>query len=246
VPTLSLFTSRFTEIIHRTEDVISLRIEKPAHFQYKAGQFMFITIRSSYGQQRKHLTISSSPTEPYLEITKRLTGSEFCEGLLEKKSGDWVQLEGPFGSFVADACHHKIGMVCGGIGITPMRSMIRFFADESYGNDVILLYSNKTSDGLVFKDELDSLTKKEGFKFEAYYTLTRPREGWSGEKGRIDGAMLKRVVPDYMSRLFYTSGPPAMVDAMVKLLKDLGVSEEDIRVEYFQGYTQHPEVNIGI
>lgn len=234
----------FTGMIKRTDDVMSFRIKKPENFQYEAGQFMFIKFRSSFGEKRKHLTISSSPTEPFLEVTKRLTGSDFCKALLEKKPDDKVLLEGPYGDFVAETDINRIGMICGGIGITPLRSMIRFYADKKYSNNIILIYSNKTRDGIVFKNELDALMKKEAFNFKALYTLTEPEEDWSGERGRVEEKMVKRLVPDFMSRVFYTSGPPAMVDAMHDLLRNIGVDEDSIRLEHFPGYSAHPEINV--
>lgn len=205
---------------------------------------MFIKFESSFGEKRKHLTISSSPTEPFMEVTKRVTGSEFSRGILEKKVGDWVQLEGPYGKFVADVDAPKIAMICGGIGITPLRSMIRFYADKGASNNIVLIYSNKTVDGIVFKDELDYLRKMDELNFKVYYTLTEPEEDWTGEHGRINKDMVSRLVPEFMTRLFYISGPPAMVDAIHDLLKELNIEDENIRLEHFPGYRSHPEINV--
>jgi ferredoxin-NADP reductase len=236
------YQSKFTKIIRHTESVVSLRIEKPPDFEYAAGQFMYITFNSSLGVKRKHLTISSSPSEPFLEVTKMLTGSDFCKGLLEKKPGDRLKMEGPYGDFIIDVDYSIIGMICGGIGITPLRSMLKFCADRSSNYDIILIYSNKTVDGIAFKVELDSLMGKEDFNLKVYYTLTQPQISWEGESGRISKEMIKKLIPDSRSRIFYVSGPPQMVDDICDMLIDLRVSDIDIKVEYFAGYNQYPNI----
>ena len=239
-----IYDSYVIDKIRRTEEVLSLRFKKPSGFTYEAGQFMYITYKTSQGDKRKHLTISSSPTEPFLEITKRLTGSDFSNGLLETENGDWIRLEGPYGDFVAEPNIKKIAMLCGGIGITPLRSMIKFYADKGLNNDTILIYSNEKSDSIAFKDELDEIVEIDEFNFSVHYTITQHDETWTGEKGRINDAMLIKLIPDYKDRTFFTSGPPGMVDAMRKLLNQIGVGKEYINFEYFPGYMLHPEINL--
>lgn len=237
------YDSHLTSVIRRSNHCLSLRINKPANFQYKAGQYTYVSFKSSLGTKRKHLTISSSPTEPFLEVTKRLTMSDFSKGLFEQKKGDWVRLEGPYGDFVANPDYQKIAMICGGIGITPLRSIVKFFADMEYGNDIVLIYSSKTKDDFVFKQELDALMKKEGLCFKVFYSITQPDDGWMEHVGRIDEIMIKGLVPDFLSRVFYTSGPPAMVDAVLNLLKSLYINGKNIITEYFPGYSSHHEIN---
>ncbi len=243
MPPSNIYESNVIESIRHTENVLSLKFEKPTGFQYEAGQFMFITYESPQGKRRKHITISSSPTESFLEITKRLTGSYFSNGLLEKEQGDWVLLEGPYGKFTAETSIKKIGMLCGGIGITPLRSMIRFYADKGLNNDIRLIYSNRTKGSIIFKSEFDTLEKKEKFNFKIFHTLTQSEKEWNGETGRINEDMVKKLIPDYLNRRFYTSGPPAMVDAMRELLKKINVKDENINFEYFPGYISHPEID---
>lgn len=237
------YESHIIELIRRTDTVLSLRFEKPSGFEYKAGQFMFITYKSPQGNRRKHITISSSPTEPFLEISKRLTNSDFSNGLLLKETGDWVRLEGPYGDFVAETGSKKIGMLCGGIGITPLRSMIRFYADKRLEKDIRLIYSNRKKASIAFKSELDSLEKSNIFNLRVFHTLTQPEKDWTGPTGRIDEDMIEKLIPDYLDRVFYTSGPPAMVDAMRDLLKKINVKDKDIHYEYFPGYTSYPEID---
>jgi ferredoxin-NADP reductase len=244
MPPSNIYESHVIELIRRTEEILSLRFEKPSGFQYKAGQFMFVTYDSPHGDRRKHITISSSPTESFLEISKRLTGSEYSKGLLEKEPGDWVRLEGPYGKFTAETSIKKIGMLCGGIGITPLRSMIRFYADKKADKDIRLIYSNTTKASIAFKEEFDALEKDDKFNFKVFHTLTQSDIDWTDETGRINEDMVKKLIPDYMEREFYTSGPPAMVDAMKDILEKINVKDENIKFEYFPGYKIHREIDL--
>lgn len=224
-----------TQQLFRTEDILSVRFTRPEDFNYLPGQYMFLTLNGSSGQVTKHLSISSSPTEEYLEVTKRLTGHDFANALKASRVGDQVMIRGPYGSFTFRGEHDKVCMLAGGIGITPLRSMIRYSTDKELRSSIVLLYSNHREEDIVFKDELDSMSKRNP-NLKVVNTITHPGRDWRGLTGRIDREMLAQVVPDYRERVFFTSGPRKMVDAMVALLDDLGLPEGQIRKEYFSGY----------
>jgi glycine betaine catabolism B len=229
------FETSVVEVIQRTPDIKSIRFERPKEFDYLAGQYMFITLGSGPGQMVKHFTISSSPTEDFLEITKRLTGHEFANALSSLKAGDKVSIDGPYGDFTFQGEYDRIGMLSGGIGITPLRSMIKYSTDKGLGASIILLYSNSHEEDIAFRDELEEI-QKQNSHIKVINTITRPGPGWKGTIGRINVEMVNEFMPDYMERTFYTSGPQRMVDAMVSLLKSLKAPEGQIKQEYFPGY----------
>ncbi len=208
---------------------------RPQGFYYLAGQYIVITLRIGADQMTKHFTLSSSPTEDFLEITKRLTGHEFANALAALEIGDRASIDGPYGDFTFQGEYDKIGMLSGGIGITPLRSMIKYSSDTGLKTDIVLLYSNRIEGDIVFLDELKGLQKSNPF-FKMVNTITRPNPDWKGITGRINIEMVKEHVPAYMERTFYTSGPQKMVDAMVSLLKELRMPETQIKQEYFPGY----------
>jgi ferredoxin-NADP reductase len=230
-----IFETAFSEVIQRTHDVWSFRFDRPDGFSYEAGQFMYVTIETATGRVMKHFTISSSPSEDYLEFTKMLTGSDFSKGLKAVKVQDWVMVNGPYGKFTLDSGQGKIAMLCGGIGITPFRSMIKYWFDYGLDNDIILMYSCSTFDEIVFREELDEMTQRKK-RLRVFYTLTREGNWWDGEVGRLDGEKVKRLVPDHKERLCYICGPKAMVDAMKAVLKNAGISGNRTRTEKFIGY----------
>jgi ferredoxin-NADP reductase len=144
-------------------------------------------------------------------------------------------LKGPFGDFTFNGEHKKIGMLSGGIGITPLRSMIKYSTDKGIGTDIILLYSNRSEDDIAFNDEFERLQKR-NTNIKVVNTVTRPGPSWRGVSGRIDDGMIKKYMPDYIDRIIYTSGPIKMVDSMLILLKELNAPEKQIRKEYFLGF----------
>jgi len=224
-----------TQVLSRTRDVLSVRFARPRDFDYQPGQYMFITLRSKGEQKTKHLTISSSPTEDFLEVTKRLTGHEFSNALGAAKAGDRVMIRGPYGDFTFQGEHDRVCMLSGGIGITPLRSMIRYSTDKGLSARIVLLYSNSHEDEIVFGDDLESMARQNP-NLNVVNTITKPSPAWKGLKGRIDRDMIVREVPDYANHVFFTSGPRKMVDAILALLKDLGLPENQIKQEYFPGY----------
>lgn len=231
------FVATVEEIIQRTPDVRSIRFNRPSEFNYLPGQYMYIGLSVNGKKMEKHFTISSSPTEPdHLELTKRLTGHEFANALAALKKGDKVNIDGPEGDFTFRGEHKKIFPLTGGIGITPIRSMIRYCTDMRLDTDIILLYSNSSEDDIVFRDELDEMQKKNG-KLKAINTITQPKGNWNGLTGRINGEMIRKAVPDFIDRVSYVCGPQKMVDDMVSILrKELKMPGKKVKYEYFPGY----------
>jgi len=229
-----IFETNVIETIQRTPDIKSIRFEKPQGFSHLAGQYVFITL-SDGPEKTKHFTLSSSPTEGFLEITKRLTGHPFANALAGLSPGDKVSIIGPFGDFTFQGEYDKIGMLSGGIGITPLRSMIKYSIDEKLSASIIVLYSNSLESDIAFRDELEDI-QREKPNIKIVETITRPGQDWKGVSGRINAEMVKKFIPDYLDRTFYTSGPQKMVDAMVSLMSELGVPEGQVKQEYFSGY----------
>ena len=230
------FETSVSDIIPRTHNVKSLRFPRPKDFEYKAGQFMFVTIKSGDKEMRKHFTISSSPTEKdHIEFTKKLTGSEFSNALDAFKTGDWAMIDAPYGRFTFEGEYGKIGMLSGGIGITPLRSICRYCTDTQLETRITLIYGNLTENDIVFQKELTKI-QEQNKNLKVIFTVDHPSEDWTGYTGYIDAKMIKAEIPDYMDRIFYTCGPPGMIRAIVKLLEEINLPKEQIKREIFSGY----------
>lgn len=229
------FVAQVIEIVQNTVSSRSIRFSRPQGFDYLPGQYIILKLPGIQGEIRKPLSLSCSPTEDFLQVTKRLTGHEFSNALLSLKKGDSINFSGPYGNFTFSGEHEKIAMLSGGIGITPLRSIIKYCTDRGLPTDIFLFYSNRVEDDIPFKDEFEALMAKNP-KFTIINTLTRPGPSWNGRVGRIDASMIKRTLADYSERVFYTSGPAKMVDSMKLVLEEMKIPENQARTEYFPGY----------
>lgn len=231
------FISIVIELIKRNDDVLSIRFERPKILDYLPGQYMFLTLEKYGKKLRKHFTFSSSPTEEgFIEITKRLTGHEYSNALTELGIGETVSIDAPYGNFTFKGEYDKILILTGGIGIAPIRSIIRYCTDNEISSDIALVYSCRYEDSIPFRDELDEM-QRINLNLNVFYTLTQPTENWTGLAGRISADMIKEEVPDYFERVSYVCGPPGMVDTIMSILKnELKISAPQIRYEHFTGY----------
>jgi ferredoxin-NADP reductase len=150
---------------------------------------------------------------------------DFTDRIRELTPGTPALLEGPLGAFTAAGPHDKYLMVAGGIGITPIRALIESLA--AAGRDIVLLYSVKTANDLVFASELRALTA------HCHFILSRHAENTEHERGRIDLGMLARLVPDVRDREVFICGPQPMMKAVADALSELQVRKSSIHYEQF-------------
>lgn len=230
------FETSVYEIIKRTHDVKSFRFKRPQGFDYDPGQFLFVTILNKGKKITKHFTISSNPTEKeFIEFTKKITDHEFSAALDRLKIGDWAYLDGAYGNFTFKGEYPRVGMITGGIGITPLRSMIKYCTEKGMNCRITLLYGNRNEESIVFKEELDHL-EKVNQNLRVIHTLSRPDEKWKGRRGHINVQMVKEEIPDYKECVFYVCGPPSLVTGSIEILKTLRIQDAMIHSENFPGY----------
>ncbi|MGZ4812223.1 MAG: hypothetical protein ACXVZI_05590, partial [Terriglobales bacterium] len=120
----------------------------------------------------------------------------------------------------------------GGVGITPLYSMCLTLADREDARPVYLFYGRREYQELTFRDELDQLTLRMNLK--VIYVLEHASGGWTGETGFIDSDLLRRYLPKQYKRFqYFICGPLPMMDAMEKLLPQMGIAPEYIHTERF-------------
>jgi len=227
---------KIKEIIPRTYNVKSFRLAAPEGITYKAGQFLCVTLKSET-ECKRYLSISSSPTEKgYIEFTKKITKSDFSRGLESLSPGDSLFIQYPFGKFTLDDSSSKVAFLSGGIGITPIRSISKYVVDTNLGTDMVLVYANRSIKDIVFREDFDQMQRQYS-KLKVAHVLCEPAPNFKCVVGLINAQVIKNEVPDYPQRKFYICGPPAMVEAMKKILTDeLVLPKENIITENFQGY----------
>src|SRR3990170_728803 len=232
------FETAVKEVKPRTNIVTSFRFPRPATLDYKAGQFFFITIKTSEKELSKHFSFSSSPTEKeHIEFTKKFTDSEFSAALKTLKPGDWARIDAPYGKFTFEGENPKICMLAGGIGITPLVSICKYCTDTRLSTKITLLYGCRTESDIAFKKDLETM-QQQNSNLKIVFILNEAGSDWKGATGVIDADMVKREIPEYKETVFYTCGPPAMVEVMEKLVESLGLPKTQLKREYFSGYTQ--------
>ncbi|HEV3008579.1 MAG TPA: FAD-dependent oxidoreductase [Burkholderiales bacterium] len=223
------------------EGTLAFRFEKPAGFNFKAGQAVvleFLDPPPGDGQKRRTFSLVSAPFENALVIATRMRDTAFKRALKALPDGASMRLVGPIGQFtLADAARPAV-FIAGGIGITPFMSMLRQAARDHSPRRLLLLYSNRRPEDAAFLGELQELERQIG-NFRLFATMTDMRNSvrkWDGETGFVNADLIKRCVGELIAPVYYVVGPPAMVVAMQETLRGAGVSEDDIRSEEFYGY----------
>jgi ferredoxin-NADP reductase len=139
------------------------------------------------------------------------------------------------GNFILPAQPEKMVFIAGGIGITPFRSMLQYIIDTGQQVDIVVFYA--VSDPLeVSYQEVLGTAEAHGIRTVRILTAPNPTPGWQGYQGRIDEALITREAPDYKERLFYVSGPDAMVRGTRGLLRRMAIPRRRIKTDHFSGY----------
>lgn len=217
--------------------------EKPEGFEYKAGQSADYTLidpteTDAEGNTRP-FTLASAPYEAEVMSATRLRDTAFKHVLKSLKVGAEVTFDAPYGSFTLHN-NAKVPAVflTGGVGVTPVRSIVLQAAHEKLPHRIVVCLANRTPEDAVFLDDLTAAQRNNpNYTFVA--TMTRMEKSsrpWHGERGYIDKDMLGKYIEDLTRPIYYLSGPRTMVGAMHKLLSDAGVNDDNIRTEEFPGY----------
>jgi ferredoxin-NADP reductase len=224
------------------ENTMSFRWEKPSGWTYRAGQFIDITLHDppetdAEGDTRG-FSVSSAPCEGIIQITTRLRDTAFKRVLRQIPLGTTMKLEGPFGDFRLHHAQRPAVLLAGGVGITPFRSiLVEQIHSGGLPYPVVLFHSNRRPSDAPFADELRHLAQHEpNLTFVPVASAPQPSDGWDGERGHIDAAMLRRHLDGVNDAIYYIAGPANIVQAMRATLIEMDVDEDDIRSEEFTGY----------
>lgn len=231
------WTVRLIAKRERASDTKTFTLERPSRLDYRPGQFFFISIPGAAEGSpplQHHFSFSSSPTEPNVEFTTRLTGHPFKDRLDSLDLGTRVAISGPDGDFVLRPTMQRVCYVCAGIGITPARSMVRWAVDTGDPIDMLVLYGNRDLASTAFREEFAALGSD---RVRVVNVLSEPEPGWTGRTGHVDADVVREEAPDWHDRYFFVSGPPSVVTSLRgMLLRDVGIMEEDLSSEQFPGY----------
>ena len=227
-------------VTDETPTVRSFTLDLPGWSGHRPGQHidLRLTAEDGYSVERSYSIASEPERSGEVDITvERIEGGEVSPFLHQVVvTGDRLEVRGPIGGyFVWEAVlGGPLLLVAGGSGVVPLMAMVRHRARSGMAVPARLLFSSRTSDEIIYRDELDQLTAA-GDGFKVLHTLTREQPaGWSGFTRRIDEAMLAEALePLGAATRAYACGPTALVEVVANALVRLGLPPDRIRTERF-------------
>jgi ferredoxin-NADP reductase len=238
-PRLAWRIGEVVEVVPETPRTKSLVLEVPGWEGHKAGQHVDVRLTAEDGYQaQRSYSIGSAPEDGRLMLTvDRLDDGEVSPYLTEVlMAGDKLEFRGPIGGYFTWEARDggPLFLVGGGSGVVPLMAMIRHRAATGSGVPVRLLYSSRSYEEIIYREELENLAARDA-SLEVIHTLTRSRpEGWSGYGRRIDAEMLEEVgwSPEE-SPLAFVCGPTPLVEAVGTALVSLGHDPARVKTERF-------------
>lgn len=242
-----------SRIFEETPQVKTFRLTDPAGgklpFNYLPGQFVTVTVSPKGLPVKRSYTIASSPTRrDYCEITVKHEEQGTVSHYLNTQvhEGELLQLNGPSGKFTFTGEEaDSIVLIAGGVGITPLMSIVRYLTDRSWKGDIFFFFACWSEKSIIFREEIEYLEKRYA-NLRVCIILEKPTD--SSEqvylKGRITKEILNERVPEIASHRVHICGPPPMIESVKQMLDELEVSKENIYTEIFVGKLPSPKTTV--
>ena len=219
------------ELAWETSACFTLRLKSSSPdelFDFLPGQWVYLHLLNEDGSSwaRAAFSVASAPegSKELLEFGIKVYG-DFTKRASNLIPGDKVTLQGPFGRFVLTEGESNLVMFAGGIGISPLLSMIRSLAARNADVDITLFYSNKTVEDIAYREELERI-KKAWPHLRIIHFLTQEAslpEGFEAELGRLDAARLDQYLPNPSAPMYFMCGPRAFMEQVRTLLSERSV-----------------------
>ncbi|MFZ2160564.1 MAG: 2Fe-2S iron-sulfur cluster-binding protein [Bradyrhizobium sp.] len=232
---------RVAAIFRETPQVKTFRLRDPQGgpipFSFVPGQFLTYSAEIDGKRVRRSYTIASSAAQTaYVETTiKHEEKGIFSDYMHDKiAEGELIDVMAPSGIFTFTGKEaDSVVLIGGGVGITPLMAAIRYLADIAWPGDIYLVYGARSTEEFIFRDELEHRQRRM-HNLHVAATMSRTAgTSWMGAEGPITKEFLTQSVPDLTKRHIHLCGPPGMMQAMKKLLADLGIPEEQVKTEAF-------------
>lgn len=229
---IKIFNSRILETKNLTSDIKYLKLSVPKDFEFKAGQYLSLSVTRGDGKKiRKPLSISNPPENGIIEfcikIIPRGLASEFVKTL---NRGDEVELFGPAGKFVVNDFDKDLIFIAAGVGIAPFMSIIPDLLKRKFAKRIILLKSARTEEDSLYDDELNLLNEQNP-NFEFHNIFSNPIDKRLN-LGYVQDFLEKYLPKDFEGN-FYVCGLEEMIDDVRKKILSFGFNEKQIFSEKF-------------
>ncbi len=248
-------------VTRETADTVTLRFGIPddlkAAFTYTQGQYVTLRFQLAGQEERRSYSMSSSPLEDGLAITvKKVKGGKVSGWIHDNlAAGDEVEVMGPEGRFhtpLSDEQQKNYYLIGAGSGITPLLSILKTILEREPMSYVFLLYGSRTEEDIIFREQLEVLSRRFEGQLSVEHILSQPRRekskglgglfskgrlSWAGRTGRIGARELSQWLaenpPRHKVSEYFVCGPGNMIASVEKALADSGVDKRHIHREYF-------------
>ena len=233
------------EVRRETADAVSISFEVPAkyvdNFKFLPGQYLTLKTTIAGKEVRRSYSICSAPSEGELRVAvKEIEGGKFSTfANRELKAGDVLESMAPMGNFIwtpGAAASHVVGWAAGS-GITPMMAIAKSVLSSDSESTFTLFYGNKTSNSIIFKDELEDLKNQFVDRLEVHHILSREDQGSDQTYGRIDASKAKAYEGKFFdvatTTAHYLCGPLGMIEDVSAALETMGTEKGKIHFELF-------------
>jgi ferredoxin-NADP reductase len=236
---------RCVKTIQETWDVktFCFMAEQPVMFLFKPGQFVTLELDIENEKIFRSYTISSSPSVPYsFSITvKRVPGGKVSNWLHDNiQEGSVLAVHGPVGQFnCIDFPNEKVLFLSGGVGITPVMSMARWYYDTNADVDMVFVHSARTPRDIIYQRDLENMAARiSNFKLHLICEKYESGQHWFGYRGFFNISMLEMMAPDFKEREIFCCGPTPYMRAVRHLLETMGF---DMRHYHEESFGATPE-----
>lgn len=222
-------------VLAESDDIKTFRLARPDGFDFSPGQFLTLRVRADGKDAVRCYSLSSAPAaRGYLEISVRRQGLVSNALHAMARPGTMLSVRAPAGAFIYPGGDDRpLVLIGGGIGITPLMSMLRHALLTEPTRPVALLYSAKTLGEFAFRDELLTLARRHD-QLRLCFAATKGEAPPDVHRGRIDARLLASTVPDLKHAVSMLCGPQAMIDGLSATLLSLGVPKDQVRSELFE------------
>ncbi len=219
-----------TSIRQEAAEIKSFRIKLESTFKYMPGQYVMVAYPESNDVRKPFSVASLDEKSNEILLVIRMKGS-FTQRLFSAKENEGISVFGPYGRFVLPAQEETLVFIAGGIGITPLYSMLLEVCNSAYSKRLYLFYSSKKRGEMALIDELQGIKDS---RIKIKYFFTKEQAGVENSLcQRIDCSTMKGDVPEFYSSLFYICGPQRMISGVTGQLVESGIEPDMIKSEDF-------------
>lgn len=217
------------------EGTAAFSFSRPDGYAFTAGQYLRLTVTTPSGQLRHSFSHADAPGDETTVVLTRLTGSPYKQALLAMRPGDTATMSGPYGTLVLAPEVRRAGFLVGGVGVSPARGILRDVIATQRDVELLIFNGNMDESCVPFRQEFDAVERDHaGIRF--VHVLAEPPAGWTGERGFITPDIVRRHCDPLDGMQWYVCGPPAMVDAMRRVVDELAIPADRLHFELFAGY----------